>query len=83
LQFAARNGRRVHLTKHEIRILLALRTMTGTIDSRRLAGVVYGDDPNGGPENYNSLKSTLCRLRKKLEPLGVRITHWTNYLVQT
>jgi hypothetical protein len=75
-QYAIRKNRRAYLTKTELRILQALRTATVPLDARRLAERVYCDDPQGGPNNYNSVKCTMTKLRKKLAPLGVRIERY-------
>jgi hypothetical protein len=75
-QFAIRKNRRAYLTKTELRIRQALRAATVPLDARRLAERVYFDDPQGGPDNYNSVKCTLTKLRKKLAPLGVRIERY-------
>jgi|SRR5215471_16088196 len=80
-QYAIRRQRRAYLTKTELRILQELRAATMPLDARRLAERVYFDDPAGGPDNYNSIKCTLSKLRKKLAPLGVRIEGYC--LVQT
>jgi len=75
-QYAIRKNWRAHLTKTELRILQALRTATVPLDARRPAELVYFDDPQGGPENYSSVKCTMSKLRKKLAPLGVRIERY-------
>jgi len=75
-QYAFRKGRRTYLTRTELRILQALMAATGPLDARRLAEAVYFDDPAGGPQNYNSVKCTMTKLRKKLSPLGVRIERY-------
>ena len=75
-RYAIRRNRRAYLTKTEFRILEALRTATVALDARRLAARVYFDDPEGGPDNYNAVKCTMTKLRKKLAPLGVRIERY-------
>ncbi len=41
------------------------------ISTDRLVNLVYSDDPNGGPDNaVKSIHVRICRMNKRLRPLG-------------
>jgi hypothetical protein len=52
------------------RILNAVRRCPG-IDAERLRGVVWADDPNGGPECRHALYVHINQLNKRIAPLGI------------
>jgi hypothetical protein len=52
------------------RILDAVRHHPG-IDAERLRGVIWADDPNGGPECRHALYVHINQLNKRIAPLGI------------
>lgn len=43
------------------------------VTNEMLMDVLYGDDPDGGPDSLNIVSVVKFHLRKKLEPLGIGI----------
>jgi hypothetical protein len=55
-------------------LLSVLRQKKLGINTSRLAGIVYGDDPNGGPlEPEAAIRSLKKKLERRLRPYGWRI----------
>ena len=72
------NGVAVRFTKTEARIIDVLwrrRAQGGVPDLETLAQLVYADDPDGGPDNWNTLSVLLLKVRRKLEGTGFAIPH--------
>ena len=65
----------VKLTRMQKRILeIVSRASPNGISTEELAGMVYANDPNGGPAwAYSCIKTTVCRLNKILKPHGLRV----------
>jgi hypothetical protein len=56
------------------RILQKLQATRDPVPVRTLADFVYADDPNGGPEGAeNSIRTTICRMNKRLRSDGWQI----------
>lgn len=68
---------RLPLGKAE-RVILGLLVKTGQARNEQIAELVWGDRPDGGPDDINNnVKVHLSKLRRKLVPLGVTIkTLW-------
>jgi hypothetical protein len=73
------NGVAVQFTERQSRVIGALwraRRRGGFDGLQLLADAVYGDDPDGGPENAaNTMSATLWAIRKKLEPAGYTVPY--------
>jgi hypothetical protein len=54
------------------RLFDAVRRRPG-IDAETLRGLVWADDPNGGPESFSALHVHVNQLNATLRPLGLRI----------
>lgn len=67
--------RGVNLWPQELYILSALYRWDGLVTNSRLIDVLYGDDPDGGPETADVVvKVVVSRIRKKIKKAGL---HWT------
>ena len=60
------------LPKTKRRILDAVQRRPG-IDAEALRAIVWGDDPNGGPESAKCLHAHVWQLNEKLAPLGLAV----------
>ena len=49
------------------------RKFPAPVTNEMLMDVLYGDDPDGGPDALNIASVVKCHLRKKLKPLGIGI----------
>lgn len=54
------------------RILEAVHHRPG-IGAEELRGIVWADDPNGGPEDRKVLHVHICQLNKLIAPLGIAV----------
>lgn len=62
----------VPLTDRELTVAAALKRYPSAISPDRLAIILYGDDPDGGPIDATGvIKVFLHRLRKKIERAGI------------
>lgn len=74
----------IELTRLERSVFDLLASRFGRQVTRTfILDAMYGDDPNGGPENAtNVLHVVKCRLRKKIAPYGLDIItqqgRWAN-----
>jgi hypothetical protein len=63
------------LTPMQARIFKAVkRAGAAGVSSKDIMGIVYADDPNGGPENTNIIAVVANQANKRLAPLGLKIT---------
>lgn len=49
------------------------RSAKRLVNKTRLMFVLYGDDPDGGPESDNIIAVKLMHLRKAIAPLGLTV----------
>jgi DNA-binding response OmpR family regulator len=57
-------------TQHRIYDIIVRRP---GIDTEQLRGLVWAEDPNGGPENSKTIHVHISKLNKRLARYGVRV----------
>lgn len=67
-----RNGRGIYLPPKQFPLFHCIfRAYPAGLPMERLVGLMYADDPEGGP---NKIRVRVCQLNERLRPLAMQIT---------